>query len=85
MGFSAIFAPIFDKFNPWTKHKKRKDTCILDFPGRVLGLSFAPLKFSVENNCCQYSSKTGVGFHLASSYGPRLMIVYFFEIYKAHD
>ena len=48
MGFSAISAPNFVKFDPWVWHKKRSDDIFSVFPGRVLGLSYAPLKFSQE-------------------------------------
>ena len=33
------------KFDPWVWHKKRSDNI---FSRRVLGLSYAPLKFSKE-------------------------------------
>ena len=36
-------------FDPWVWHKKRSDNIFSSFvPGRVLGLSYAPLKFSKE-------------------------------------
>ena len=46
--FFAIFAPIFAKFDLWTSHKKRKDSYIPVFPGRIKGLCCTPLNFSAE-------------------------------------
>ena len=37
------------KFDPWVWHQKRSDYIFSSFfSGRVLGLSYAPLKFSKE-------------------------------------
>ena len=36
------------KFDPLVWHKKRSDKIFSSFFGRVLGLSYAPLKFSKE-------------------------------------
>ena len=33
--FPAIFGPVFAKFDQWTLHRKRKDTCFLVFHGMV--------------------------------------------------
>ena len=49
LDFSAIFAPNFVKFDPWVWHNKRSNNMFSSFfPGRILGLSYAPLKFSKE-------------------------------------
>ena len=43
-------APNFVKFDPWVWHKKRSDDIFSSFPRRVLGLNYAPLKFSKEKS-----------------------------------
>ena len=47
----SIFLPFLLQiltFDPWVWHKKRNDNIVQFFPQRVLGLSYAPLKFSKE-------------------------------------
>ena len=58
IGFFAIFAPNFVKFDPWVWHKKRSDNYFPVFPRRVLGLSYAPLKFSKENKLIMATPKS---------------------------
>ena len=43
--FFCHFAPNFVNFDPWVWHKKRANV-FSSFPGRDLGLSYDPLKFS---------------------------------------
>ena len=37
------------KFDLWVWHKKKVTAYIPSFPGRVLGLGYAPLKFSIKS------------------------------------
>ena len=44
-----LFAPNYVKFDPWVWHKKKTQYFPV-LPRRVLGLSYAPLKFSNKKN-----------------------------------
>ena len=45
------------KYDPWVWHKKRSDNIFTVFPGRVLRLSYAPLKFSEEKKLVMATPK----------------------------
>ena len=54
--FSAIFALNFVKLDPWDWHKRISDYIFPVSPRRVLGLSYAHLKFSKEKKVVMATS-----------------------------